>query len=57
MQYLCGITDTCLQFRKTRDRAIGFVNSNFARDLDKRKLLTIYVFIVGGCAISWNATI
>ena len=33
------------------------INSNFSGDLDKRRSLTGYVFIVGGCAISWKATL
>ncbi|XP_073103354.1 probable LRR receptor-like serine/threonine-protein kinase At3g47570 [Elaeis guineensis] len=30
---------------------------DFARDLDRRRSLTGYVFSVGGCAVSWKATL
>ncbi|KAG8479016.1 hypothetical protein CXB51_029921 [Gossypium anomalum] len=39
------------------DGVIGYVDADFARDLDKRRYLTGYVFTIGGCAISWKATL
>ena len=33
------------------------MDSDYAGNLDKRRSLTGYVFIVGGCAISWKATL
>ena len=33
------------------------MNSDFAADLDKRRSLTCYVFTLGGCAMSWRATL
>lgn len=56
-RYLSGSSDVCLQFGRTEDGVIGYVDSDFARDLDKRRSLTGYVFTVGGCAISWKATL
>jgi hypothetical protein len=46
-----------LQFGRTREELIGYVffYSDFAADLDKRTSLTGYVFIIGGCAVSWRA--
>ncbi|KAK1692074.1 hypothetical protein QYE76_008771 [Lolium multiflorum] len=35
----------------------GYVDSDYAGDLDKRRSLTGYVFTVGGCAVSWKATL
>ena len=35
----------------------GYVDSDFAADLDKRRSLTGYVFTLGGCAVSWSATL
>ncbi|KAL6347578.1 hypothetical protein AAG906_026104 [Vitis piasezkii] len=41
----------------TRDGVVGYFDSDFASDLDKRRSLTKYVFIVGGCAISWKTAL
>lgn len=55
--YLRGTSDACLQFEKTKDGIIGYVYSDFAGDLYKRRSLTGYVFSVGGCAVSWKASL
>ncbi|PHT30370.1 hypothetical protein CQW23_30034 [Capsicum baccatum] len=47
----------CLTFGRNRDGVIGYVDSYFAGDYDKRRSLSGYVFTIGGCAISWKATI
>ncbi|KAG8490786.1 hypothetical protein CXB51_014006 [Gossypium anomalum] len=57
LRYLRGTTDVCLQFGRTEDRVIGYVDADFAGDLDRRRSLTGYVFTIGGCAISWKATL
>ncbi|KAG8493115.1 hypothetical protein CXB51_010427 [Gossypium anomalum] len=44
-------------FGRTRDRVIRYVDVDFAGDFDRRRSLTCYVFIIGGCAISWKATL
>ncbi|PHT86302.1 hypothetical protein T459_11018 [Capsicum annuum] len=44
-------------FGRNRDGVIGYVDSDFAGDHDKRRSLTGYVFTIGGCAISWKATL
>jgi hypothetical protein len=36
---------------------IGYVDSDYASDLDKRRSLRGYVFTLPGCAISWKATL
>ncbi|KAG8489157.1 hypothetical protein CXB51_017144 [Gossypium anomalum] len=43
-------------FGRTEDGVIGYVDVDFAGDLDRRRSLTGYVFTIGGCAISWKAT-
>ena len=50
LRYLQGTSDACMEFGKNRDTLVGFVNSDYAVDLDKRRSLTGYVFYVGGCA-------
>ncbi|KAG8496044.1 hypothetical protein CXB51_009475 [Gossypium anomalum] len=57
LRYLRGTTDVCLQFGRTKDGIIGYVDADFAGDLDRRRFLAGYVFIIGGCAISWKATL
>ncbi|KAG8471995.1 hypothetical protein CXB51_036506 [Gossypium anomalum] len=57
LRYLRGTTDVCLQFGRTRDGFIGYVDTDFAGDLDRRRSLTGCVFTIGGCAISWKATL
>ena len=56
-RYLRGTTNICLQFGKAIDSLISFVDSDFAGDLDKRRSLIKYIFTLGGCAISWKATL
>ena len=57
LRYLRGTTDVCLQFGRTRDGVIRYVDANFVGGLDRRRSLTGYVFTIGGCAISWKATL
>ena len=52
-----GSSGVCLHFGRTRDGVIGYVDSDFAGDLDKRRSLVGYVFIIGGCAMSWKTTL
>ena len=42
---------------KMEDSIIGFVDSDYAGDLDKRRSLTGYLFTLSGSAISWKATL
>ncbi|KAG8472527.1 hypothetical protein CXB51_034427 [Gossypium anomalum] len=44
-------------FGRTEDGVIGYVDVDFARDLDRKRSLTGYVFTIGGCSISWKATL
>jgi hypothetical protein len=46
-----------LQFERTAKGLIGYVDSDYAGDLDRRRSLTGYVFIVGSCAVSWKAVL
>ncbi|KAG8484888.1 hypothetical protein CXB51_021392 [Gossypium anomalum] len=42
---------------RTKDGVTGYVDTDFVGDLDRRRSLTGYVFTIGGCAISWKATL
>jgi len=56
-RYLRGTTNACLKFGKTDKGLTGYVDLDFADDLDKRRSLTGYVFTIGGCAVSWRTTL
>jgi hypothetical protein len=56
-RYLCGTSNACLQFGKSKIGLLGYVDSDYAGDLDKRRSLTGYVFTIGGCAVSWKASL
>ncbi|CAD6272998.1 unnamed protein product [Miscanthus lutarioriparius] len=56
-RYLRGVTNACLKFGRTEKGLYGYVDLDFTVDLDKRRSLTGYVFTVGGCAVSWRATL
>ena len=57
MRYLHGSNSVCLQFGRTIDGVVGFVDSDYVGDLDKRRSLTGYMFTIVGVAISWKATL
>ncbi|KAG8497045.1 hypothetical protein CXB51_008291 [Gossypium anomalum] len=44
-------------FGRTRDGVIGYVDADFAGDLDRRRSLIGSVFTIGCCAISWKSTL
>jgi hypothetical protein len=46
-----------LKFGRIGGGLVGNVDSDYAVDLDKRRSLIGYVFTVGGCAVSWKATL
>lgn len=56
-RYLRGTSKACLKFGRTGEGLAGYVDSDCAGDLDKRSSLTGYIFTVGGCAVSWKATL
>ena len=56
-RYLRGTSSDCLQFGKSRDGLVGYVDSDYASDLDSRRSLTGYVFTIGGYAVSWKANL
>jgi hypothetical protein len=54
-RYLRVTSNVCLQFGRTRKGLVGYVDSDFAADLDKKKSLTGFVFTSGGRAVSWRS--
>lgn len=61
LRYPRGDSDVDLVYERDRTRdtssAIGYVDANYAGDLDKRRSLTGYAFTLCGNTISWKATL
>ena len=60
LQYLRGTSHVDLLYDKIIDiygEIVGYVDSDYAGDLDKRRSLTGYVFTLCGSVISWKATL
>ena len=57
LRYLRGTLDACLEFGRSSSSLVGYVDSDYAGDLDKRRSLTGYVFTLGGSAVSWKASL
>jgi hypothetical protein len=59
-RYLKGTSHFGLLFEKNSVKEIGvmgFVDSDFAGDLDKRRSISGYVFSLCGSAVSWRASL
>ncbi|XP_010256498.1 PREDICTED: uncharacterized protein LOC104596873 [Nelumbo nucifera] len=59
LRYLYGTQDIGLLFQNglKGNKVVGYVDSDFAGDLDKRKSTTIYIFTLGQGPISWRSTL
>ena len=60
MRYLNGPLSHGLVYRRSRGRGnglLGFVDSDYAGDLDRRRSLTGFMFMYEGCFINWKATL
>ena len=53
LRYLRGASDHCIIFNGSEGLVCGYVDSDYAGDLDKRRSTTSYVFTLAGGAISW----
>nr|CAN62498.1 hypothetical protein VITISV_000081 [Vitis vinifera] len=53
LRYLKGSLDTCLCFTGASLKLQGYVDADFAGDIDSRKKTTGFVFTLGGTTISW----
>ncbi|KAH9681068.1 hypothetical protein KPL71_026802 [Citrus sinensis] len=53
LRYIRGTSDVVLCYRGSEFTVRGYVDSDFAGDLDKRKSTTGYVFTLAGVAVSW----
>ena len=57
LRYLKGSSDTCLYFTGASLKLQGYVDVDFAGDIDSRKSTTEFVFTLGGTAISWASNL
>ena len=60
LRYIKGTSKLSLTYRKYSNDdycMVGYCDSDFASDLDKRRLLSIYVFTVGGNIVSWKSSL
>ncbi|KAH9688249.1 Integrase catalytic domain-containing protein [Citrus sinensis] len=56
LQYLYGTVDVGLLFKKDcGQQCVGYCDSDFAGDFDKRRSTTGYVFTLGGGPVSWRS--
>ena len=59
LRYLRGTTKVGLLFQILEEGEPkvlqGYVDADYAGDLDQRRSITGYVFMVAGCTISWKA--
>eukprot|EP00253_Pinus_taeda_P022497 PITA_22497 len=53
LRYLRGTSSYCITYNKSSEFVCGYVESDFAGDLDKRRSTSGYVFTLAGGAISW----
>ncbi|KAH9654151.1 hypothetical protein KPL70_027652 [Citrus sinensis] len=53
LRYIRGTSDVALCYGGSEFTVRGYVDSDFAGDLDKRKSTTRYVFTLAGAAVSW----
>ncbi|RVW80130.1 Retrovirus-related Pol polyprotein from transposon TNT 1-94 [Vitis vinifera] len=57
LRYLKGSLDTCLCFTGASLKLQGYVDADFAGDIDSRKSTTGFVFTLGGTTISWTSNL
>jgi hypothetical protein len=56
-RFLRATADHYLQFGRTTKGLIGYVDSDYAGDLDRHRSRTGYVFTVGSCAVRWKVVL
>jgi hypothetical protein len=53
LRYLRGTTEKCLVFSRGELKLQGYVDADFAGDIDHRRSTTGYIFTLGATAVSW----
>ena len=60
LKYLNGTVNCGMMYGKTKancEGLKGYVNSDYTGDLDRKRSLIGYIFILNGCAVNWKATL
>jgi hypothetical protein len=61
LRYILGTVDVGLKFERVNSGLdqilVGYVDSDYAGDLDKRRSTTGYVFTLAGGPVSWRSTL
>nr|GFA25159.1 retrotransposon protein, putative, Ty1-copia subclass [Tanacetum cinerariifolium] len=60
LKYLKGTADVSLVYDRDQGKHMdidGFVDADYAKDPDKGRSITGYVFLVHDCVVSWKATL
>ena len=57
LRYLRGSLDTCLYFTGASLKLQGYVDVDFASDIDSKKSTTRFIFTLGDTAMSWASNL
>ena len=60
LRYLKGTTDIGIVYGRVNnnsDQVLGYVDLDFAGDLDKMRSITGYIYTLCGGAVSWKASL
>ena len=58
LRYVNGTRRMSLKFERAEEfKIVGFCDSDFGGDLDRRRSISGYTFLSGGCAISWRSSL
>ena len=57
LRYLRGSSDICICFTGASLKLQGYVDADFAGDINSRKSTTGFFFTLGGTAISWASNL
>ena len=55
MRYLHNSKEMCICFGGEDASVVGYTNADYARDLEKRRSTSGYVFTFTGGAVSWRS--
>ena len=55
LRYIKGTLDYGIQYRKGNEQLLGYSDASWANDLDDRKSVSGYIFMLSGGPISWRS--